>query len=93
MGLSEEQKSDVEALAELAVRRHMAELFDQSLPRIVQAAFAAHNADGKAHEGTIKQHALTCPVAKKLDRVLWVSLGLALATGLGGGSLLMKLIG
>lgn len=54
MGLSDDQRTEVETIAELQVRRQMNELFESALPRIVQAAFSAHNSDVEAHKAQIE---------------------------------------
>lgn len=91
MGLSEDQRTEVADLAELACRRHMNELFERGLPRIIQAAFTAHNKDGKAHAIQLAQHILTCPIAKKVDRITWLFIGLAFGAGLLGRNILQVL--
>lgn len=89
MGLSEEQRKEVNDLAELACRRHMNELFERSLPRVIQAAFTAHRNDNKAHTEQMAQHIMSCPVARKVDRLFWLAIGIAFGAGfLSGGSLL-----
>lgn len=89
MGLSEEQRREAHDVAELVCRQHMNELFERSLPRMIQAAFTAHRNDGKAHADQMAQHVLSCPIGRKVDRFLWIAVGIAFGAGvLSGGGLL-----
>lgn len=81
MALSDEQRKETELLAELACRRMVAELVDVALPRIIGAAFNAHNADRVAHVDMLQTHALTCP----MNRWKWIIVGAAGGAGLIGG--------
>ncbi len=85
MGLSEEQRDEAKDLADLKCRIHMDELFERSLPRIIEAAFSAHNSDVEAHKPQLASHAANCPLARKFDRVLYILVGLALGVGGVGG--------
>ena len=91
MGLSDEQRVEVNDLAELVVRQHMNELFERSIPRIIRASFTAHSNDSKAHANQLAQHICTCPVAKKLDRLMWLLMGIAFGAGVLSGDFLRML--
>jgi len=71
----------------------MNELFERALPRIIQAAFTAHSKDAEAHKLQFIQHVATCPVARKVDRLMWLLLGLAFGSGVAGGSILFRVFG
>lgn len=81
MALSEEQRRETELLAELACRRMVSEIVDGALPRIIEAAFNAHNADQVAHVGLVHAHEVSCP----MNRWKWVAIGAAGGAGLIGG--------
>ena len=92
MALSDEQRTEVQDIADLKCRIHMKELFERSLPRIIEAAFSAHNEDIGAHAAQIATHAAACPLARKFDRVLWLIIGLAFGSGVAGGSVLVRFL-
>jgi len=83
MALSDEQRVEVNDLAELTTRRHMAALFERTLPRIISASLSAHNHDCRAHGG----------VAKRVDKLRWLLIGVIAGSGVAGGGLLAKLCG
>ena len=60
----------------------VSEIVDGALPRIIEAAFNAHNADQVAHTGVVHAHEMSCP----MNRWKWVIIGAAGGAGLVGGS-------
>lgn len=73
---------EMEKIAELQVRRQMNELFENALPRIIQAAFAAHNSDVDAHQKQFASHQVGCPMV----RWKWITVGLLVGLGILGGA-------
>lgn len=78
MGLSDDQRQEVDDISELAVRKY----FDYFLGEVLPRFFDSHNSDCKAHGG----------VAKKLDRFKWLLAGLSFGAGAGSGVGIAKLI-
>ena len=41
----------------------------------------------------IKQHVQACPVAKKISKYIWLTIGISIGAGFGGGITIAKVIG
>lgn len=93
MSLSDEQRREVENIADLRVQRAMVELLDASMPRIIQAAFSAHNVDVRAHDKKFEQYPLMCPTGREFRRWKWLLIGLSIGAALsaGSGAVVMRL--
>jgi len=78
MPLTDRDLERVDERAELQVRRY----FDHYLQEVFPHQMAAHNADDGAHGS----------VAKKLTKLKWLLIGLALAGGAGSGAAFAKLL-
>lgn len=77
MGLTDDQRQEVNDLSELAVRRY----FDHFLEEVLPCFFGSHNSDCKAHGG----------VVKRLERFKWLLIGLSFGAGVGSGVASAKL--
>lgn len=79
MALSDDQRQEVENLAELGVRRY----FDHYLEHILPKQFELHNCDCRAHGG----------IVKRVIKWKWLLIGLAVGSGAGGSLLIRLLVG
>lgn len=80
--LSQRDKGEVEALAELQVRRYFDDYLQNTLPTTLQQVVKSHDDSADAHKG----------VSRRVDRLLWVLLTGAVAGGGAAGFGLDKLL-
>lgn len=81
MSLSPEQIQQIKEIAELEVRRYFDHYLNEVFPRQLKTAIEAHDSDDRAHGS----------VEIRLDRAVWVFVGVALASG-GMGALVTRFI-
>jgi hypothetical protein len=72
---------EVKEIAELEIRRYFDHYLEKVHPRTLDAAIEAHDSDDKAHGS----------VEKRMDRAVWVFVGVAVASG-GVGALVNEVM-
>lgn len=77
MELSPAQIKHVEEIAELQVRRYFDHYQRDVFPQQLKVIIHAHDSDDKAHGA----------VEKRLDRAVWVFVGVAFASAMGGAAI------
>lgn len=82
MGLSQNQKSEVETIAELQVRRYFDQYLTEVFPKQVATLIRAHDTSVFAHGG----------VARRFSRAKYLLMGFCAAGGLGAGAGLRELL-
>lgn len=75
------ERQEIEDLTELKVRQYCDELSDRFAKQVAQLILV-HNSDVEAHGS----------VEKRLDRAVWVLMGVAMAGG-GAGAVVTKVLG
>ena len=79
---STDSNKKMETVAELKVRQYFDHYLTATFPKQVQAMIDAHNSDREAHGG----------VERRFNRLFWMGIGMALATGSGVGYALYPLL-
>lgn len=74
MALSPTQLEQVKEVAELQVRRYFDHYQTEVFPHQLKVIIETHDSDDKAHGS----------VEKRVDRAIWVFIGVAFASGMGG---------
>ena len=72
---------EVKAIAELEVRRYFDHYLEKVHPRMLNVAIRAHDSNDKAHGS----------VEKRMDRAVWVFIGVAVASG-GVGAMVNEVL-
>lgn len=79
MSLTTEQVEQVKQIAELEVRRYFDHYQNEVFPEQLKTIINTHDSDDAAHGA----------VEKRIDRAVWVMIGVAMASG-GMGALVSK---
>lgn len=81
-GLNERERMEVDTMCELKTRRWADKMVRDVTPKMVERYIEAHNNDRAAHNAT----------ERKLDRIMWVLIGICGAGGTGAGMLIQNLL-
>jgi len=86
--LDNQDRNEIDDRIKTHVQTYMQSLVETHLPKIIAAALRTHEDDIDAHTRQLEVHARTCSVSRKLNRLLYIGIGIAFGSGLGISQLL-----